>query len=558
MSLRFGVGAVLVVSLAGCTKKGEPSQAADSPARAATLTPVEVQIAYGSEKKTWFEEQVRLFRSSQPRTNSGRPIAVTTFAMGSGEAAQGIANGNLKPTVFSPASGAYVTLLNATWLAKAGRTRPIAPPGQPLLLSPIVVALWKPMAEALGWPKKELGWVDLLKVSANPQGWAAFGAPEWGKFKLGHTHPQCSNSGLLSVLATAYAGADKTRELTIADLENPQVQKFIGSVEGTIVHYGKSTGFFADKMLEHGPGYLSAAVLYENLVIESYAKSGAVPLVALYPKEGTFWSDHPFSILDAEWISPEQRGAAEALLAFLRARPAQERALALGFRPSDPSIALAAPLDAAHGVDPKKPQTLLDVPEGRVLEKLLEVWAAKKKGADVVLVFDKSGSMNGRPLAEAKEGALAFLSVLHDNDDVTVLVFDDQIYAPIGPLRLRTGRETITRRLSMIDASGGTALYQATARGYALALERAENDPLRIHAVVVMTDGRDESSSLGLAELQTRLRTEGAPVKVFTIAYGTNADRSVLETIANTAQGSAAQGTSANIVQVFQDVASFF
>ena len=557
MSFRIGLAAMALLSLAGC-KRSEPERRAAAPRPAPSAAAVQVQVAYGSEKKTWLEEQVRLFQASNPKVASGKPIRVSTKSMGSGEAATAIANGELKPTVFSPASGAYVTVLNGAWLAKAGRTRPIAPAGQPLVLSPIVIATWKPMAEALGWPKKSLGWADILKVNANPKGWAALGAPEWGKFKFGHTHPLYSNSGLLAVLATAYAGAGKTRGLTAAEVEAPKTQAFIGSVEDTIVHYGKSTGFFADKMLEHGPGYLSAAVLYENLVIESYAKSPAVPLVALYPVEGTFWSDHPFSVLDADWVSPEQREAAEVLLAFLKAKPAQERALALGFRPSDPSIPLAAPVDAAHGVDAKQPQTLLEVPDGPVLEKLLEVWARNKKGADVVLVFDKSGSMRGKPLAEAKLGAQAFLSLLHDNDDITVLVFDNQLYDPMGPVRLGEGRSSIAQRLSMVDASGGTALYEATARAYELALERAKKDPKRIHAVVVMTDGRDESSQLKLEQLQQRLHVEGTPVRVFTIAYGDGADQRVLESIAKTAQGAAAQGSSANIVQVFQDVASFF
>src|SRR5262249_10154447 len=114
--------------------------------------------------------------------------------------------------------------------------------------------------------------------------------------------------------------------------------------------------------------------------------------------EGTFWSDHPYAILDAEWVGADERQAAETFLAFLKGKPAQERALALGFRPADPAIAVGAPIDAAHGVDPKQPQTILPVPEAGVLSKLLTMWQANKKGADVIFVFDKSGSMGGRPL----------------------------------------------------------------------------------------------------------------------------------------------------------------
>src|SRR5207244_459674 len=158
-----------------------------------------------------------------------------------------------------------------------------------------------------------------------------------------------------------------------------------------------------EKMMARGSEYLSAAVLYENLVIESYGRAPAAggasdPLVAIYPVEGTFWSDHPYSILSADWVSPEEHKAAEQFLAFLRQRPQQERALALGFRPADPAISIGAPIDAQHGVDAKQPQTLLEVPEAVTLQKLLTTWRERKKPTDVIMVLDKSGSMWGLPL----------------------------------------------------------------------------------------------------------------------------------------------------------------
>lgn len=519
---------------------------------------VHVSIAYGSEKKSWLEEQAAAFARSAPRTKAGRAIVVEPRAFGSGEAAQAILSGDLKPTVYSPASGAYVTLLNQDWLSIAGHTAAICPPGEPVVLSPVVIALWKPMAEALGWPKKELGWSDLLKVNANKAGWGAYGHPEWGAFKLGHTHPAFSNSGLLAVLAEAYAGAKKTRGLTVKDL-TPETRKFIASVESTIVHYGKSTGFFASKMLERGPAYVSAAVLYENLIVESYASRPPTPLVAIYPVEGTFWSDHPWSVLDAPWVSAEQREAAGAFLAFLKSRPAQERAVQLGFRPSEPSVPVGAPIDAAHGADPKQPQTLLEVPDGRTLKALLEAWNQSKRLTDVALVFDKSGSMNGKPMQQAQAGALAFLNALHDNDEASLIFFDRHIYPAIGPVRLADGRKVLEARIREVVAEGGTALYDATASAWAASRERARKDPSRIHAVVVMTDGKDEGSELSLPALRSRLGGEGdSEVKVFTIAYGDDADPAVLTSIAEAARGSSARGSASNIVQVYEEMASFF
>jgi Ca-activated chloride channel homolog len=63
-------------------------------------------------------------------------------------------------------------------------------------------------------------------------------------------------------------------------------------------------------------------------------------------------SDHPFVILNAPWVDANLRAAAEAYRDFLLARPQQERALQLGFRPADPQIALVSPISADFGVDP--------------------------------------------------------------------------------------------------------------------------------------------------------------------------------------------------------------
>ncbi len=551
---------LLVALLVGVGCKQESSSATGSAKSAgqAASACVNILVAYGSEKKAWLEEQTKAFADTGSRLANGRCISVQLKAMGSGEVTMGVLDGSLMPNVYSPASSAYLSLLNSAWLQKTGKPDALAPPGQPLVLSPIVVAIWKPMAESLGWPKKNLSWKDLLKVAQNEKGWAGYGHPEWGRFKFGHTQPEYSNSGLLAVLAVAYAGKGAVRGLGDADLDSPAVIRELEAVERPIVHYGKSTGFFADKMMARGPAFLSAAVLYESNVIDSWARQTPLPMVALYPAEGTFWSDHPYSVLAAPWNGAEQREAAQLLLNFLKARPAQQRALALGFRPSDPSIPLAAPVDEAHGVDPRQPQTLLEVPEAATLEKLIKLWARTKKPTDVVLVFDKSGSMDGKPLQEAQAGALAFIDQLKDADQLTVVVFDGQVMPPAGPFTLGTQRADAKATIRGLFASGGTALYDATLTGYQLAQAHAKTHPDRIHAVVVMTDGKDESSKLRLPELRGGLSAEEREVRVFTIAYGTNADTQVLDGIAEAGQGSAAKGTQATIVQVFQDIGAFF
>ncbi|MEI9936004.1 MAG: VWA domain-containing protein [Pseudomonadota bacterium] len=563
------MSAWLLVALNGC-RRSQPESKADpeppTPIARVPAAPVKpaarVLIAYSSEKKVWLEEQITLFNQTLPKLDSGLTFAIEGKAMGSGEAMQDILDARLQPAAFSPASDAYLTLLNDAWISQPGHTLPLAAHGESIVISPLVIAIWKPMAEALGWPKKALGWSDILKLSQNPKGWESLQRAEWGRFKLGHTHPEYSNSGLLSFLAEAYAGAEKTRGLSLEDLAAPKTRNFLTGIERSIVHYGKSTGFFSEKMLARGPSYLSAAVLYENSVVESYAQATGdrPPLVAIYPREGTFWSDHPYAVLDAPWVSTDQKQAAQAFLSRIKERPAQERALALGLRPADTSLGISTPIDAEHGCDPKQPQTLLSVPPASVLKELLRVFREVKKPSDITLVFDKSGSMSGQPLSEAKAGARAFLDSLQARDQVAIEFFDSELYPLVGPVNIGEAKADLAQRVDGVSAGGGTALYDAVSAAYREMLARADKDPNRIHALVVMTDGNDESSQLALEQLKAEFPREQqeAKVKVFTIAYGTAASSRILSQISDAGEGSHSQGTVQNIVQVYRDIASFF
>ena len=141
---------------------------------------------------------------------------------------------------------------------------------------------------------------------------------------------------------------------------------------------------------------------------------------------------------------------------------------------------------------------------------------------------------------------------------MTLAFFDSELYPAIGPYLLGQSRADLLARIDGVSAAGGTALYDVVAQAYRDALERARKDPSRIHAVVVMTDGRDENSRMKLDQLLRQLSSEDAPVKVFTIAYGDTADTQILHRMAEASKGTSAKGTAETIVQVYQDMAAFF
>jgi Ca-activated chloride channel family protein len=341
-----------------------------------------VELLYGSEKRVWITKVTEAYNRAGHRVGDKR-VEIRPIAAGSGEAMEDLLSGRSKAQLFSPASGLFVEMGNARAQRRDGK--PLVGPTHTLVLSPVVIAMWKPMAEALGWPGKRIGWSDVLSLANDPEGWATLHHPEFGSFKFGHTHPEYSNSGLISVLAEVYAGAGLPRNAVLLNehLGDPKVGAFLRGIESSVVYYGKSTGFFADSMFDDGYSALSAAVLYESSVIESYDLrkhpkmedfiARGFPVVAIYPSDGTFWSDHPIGIVERN-ASPEQRQAAQEYIRFLLHRDQQRLAMETGFRPGDDGIALAAPLDRAHGVDPDIDIPVRLVPSNDVIEFVLKLW----------------------------------------------------------------------------------------------------------------------------------------------------------------------------------------
>lgn len=556
-----GVATAALLALWGAGCGQGPRDAGSGPAPADDPGRLQLLFTYGSEKEEWIREVTARFNSERHRTAAGKVIRVEAVPQGSGELIDDLLAGVRKAHLTSPASAAFLKLGNAQSRARTGKD--LIGETRNLVLSPVVIALWRPMAEAIGWGRQPVGWGDILALARDAQGWAGRGHPEWGAFKLGHTHPEYSNSGLISLLAEAYAGAGKVAGLTLADVRKPATAGTVAGIESAIVHYGSSTGFFGKRMFEGGPGYLSAAVLYENMVTESYDPKYRLPfpIVAVYPKEGTFWSDHPVGIVEREWVTPEHREAAKAYVDWLLQRPQQEAALRFGFRPAEVSIPLTAPIDPAHGVDPKEPQTTLEVPSVEAIDAVLKLWRENKKRADVTLVLDRSGSMREEAKMEnAQGGAEQFVDLLDPADTFSFLAFNATPGWVVQEAPLGSARDSILRSVRGIFPDGGTALYDSIAAAYAQKLEAVRKDPGRIAAIVVLTDGEDTDSRLSLDGLlrQVRPASESQGIRVFTIGYGRGAKKAVLQAIADATQARFYEGNPSNIRTVFRDISTFF
>ena len=169
---------------------------------------VEIGIAYGTEKQRWLQWAVEEFA----KTKDGKRIKVNLIPMGSLEGAHALLNGDQRIHVWSPASALYKDTFVQEWQVKYSQN-PILK-AEPLALSPMVFVFWDERYQSFLPKYKTVSFVTLGQALQEKGGWEAIAQkPEWGLFKFGHTHPNESNSGLMTIVLSAYSYQRKTKDL---------------------------------------------------------------------------------------------------------------------------------------------------------------------------------------------------------------------------------------------------------------------------------------------------------------------------------------------------------
>lgn len=533
---------------------------------------VPLNVTASSEKAAILNDLANEYNSQDHEVN-GQCVFVSVSSKSSGGAAQALArdwNNDLdgpRPDVWSPASSSWPVLVEQ-WRADADKPNIVPKGSQSLVKTPLVIAMPRPMAEALGWPDNQIGWSDLAELSENPKGWGAHGHPEWGKFKLGKTNPNFSTSGLNATIAAYFAATGVSSDLTIKQVEAKSTEQFVQKLEKSVVHYGDTTLTFLENMAreaEQGKGltYVSAVTVEEKSVLDfnegnptgNPATAGqkpkpTVPLAAVYPKDGTLLSDNPWLVLDVDWVSDAKKQAAGDLLSWLLEPAQQERFTQAGFRSSDGQPGDV--LNQENGLLPQGPSNVLSPPAPPVLAKLQQNWDNLRKRARVLLVMDVSGSM-GQPvpsagrskLALAQDGAINTLDGLASDDEVGLWIFSTELGPKDEPYRdlvpIQNGSVAIPKMkqdIAALVADGGTGLYATLRVAQADMLKNLLTD--RINAIVLLSDGKNEyPADTDLSSLLAQLSGESVDtsVRVFTIGYGESADIEALKAIADASRG---------------------
>ncbi|MDQ2945823.1 MAG: VWA domain-containing protein, partial [Acidobacteriota bacterium] len=152
------------------------------------------------------------------------------------------------------------------------------------------------------------------------------------------------------------------------------------------------------------------------------------------------------------------------------------------------------------------------------------------EGTSVVIIIDKSSSMEGKKIELARQSAIGVIDNLRPIDQVGVLIFDNSFQWAV-PIRRAEDRSLIKRLVSGITPDGGTQIAPALTEAYRKILPTKGT----FKHIVLLTDGiSEEGDSLDLAK-----EAANQHVTISTVGLGQDVNRGYLEKVANMAGGKA-------------------
>jgi Ca-activated chloride channel family protein len=169
---------------------------------------------------------------------------------------------------------------------------------------------------------------------------------------------------------------------------------------------------------------------------------------------------------------------------------------------------------------------------------------------NVAFVIDRSGSMAGERIVQAREAAILAVKRLDPNDIASVVIFDNQVDVLV-PAQPVTNHNTYVDLIRRVGVRGSTAIYDGVQQG---AREvRKYKDTQRLNRIVLLSDGLANvgpKTAPEFARLGRELLAEG--ISVTTIGLGLDYNEDLMLQLARASDGNHAfAGAPGDLIQIF-------
>lgn len=162
----------------------------------------------------------------------------------------------------------------------------------------------------------------------------------------------------------------------------------------------------------------------------------------------------------------------------------------------------------------------------------------------VMLTIDKSGSMAGTPLTDAKTASATFVSMLQTGDKAALISFDDVVTVVQG---FTSDKTVLTNAINAVVSGNNTAIYDAL-------YESVNQTRLQSgrKAIILMSDGQNNSGTHTLTEAIAYANQYSIPV--FSIGLGSSSDQTLQQIATQTGGAYYAAPTSADLSRIYQSI----
>ncbi len=167
----------------------------------------------------------------------------------------------------------------------------------------------------------------------------------------------------------------------------------------------------------------------------------------------------------------------------------------------------------------------------------VDVPGAKRSPVNLAVVIDRSGSMSGSKIENARRAAQRLVDLLGDEDRISVVHYGTDVSAMGGLFATAENKVKLKRYIANIIDEGGTNIGDGLAVGQKH-IERAKSD-FRVNRLLLLSDGQPTvgiTSSQGLTNVVRRIRDSG--ISVTSLGVGSDFNEDLMQRLADVGGGS--------------------